>query len=115
MLSLLRCVTDFRTRLCGHSCVYCVGAAERGRLAGSRHLVWDTAQRALSFWQTNPTRCFNDHASLHILPLVLPGFYSAYLYLQDSAHCEDDFSPDVSDTVVLLLLTCSRVFDVFVT
>ena len=77
----LLCVTDFRTRLCGHSFVSCLGAAELVRLA-----LEYSGERTVSFWQANSTSRFKYRASLHILPLVLSGCYSSYLYAQDSAH-----------------------------
>ena len=66
-----------RTGPCGHSFVHCLGAAKRVRLAGSRQLVWNTAERTVSFWQANSTRRFNYRASLHILfPVYIHHIYT---------------------------------------
>ena len=101
----LICVTDFRTRLCGHSFVHCLGAAERVRLPGSWQLVWDTVEMGcrvlagqlkytflLSSIASDSTVC-----SILILPFVLSGvFVIHHIYVHGTAHREDE-----SDTFVL--------------
>ena len=100
----LLCVTDFRTQLCGHSFVHCLGTAERVRLAGSRQLVWDTVERwTVAFWQANSyTFLLSSIASdstvcsILILPFVLSGvFVIHHIYVHGTAHREDE-----SDTFV---------------
>ena len=105
--TLLR-VTDFRTRLRGHSFVHCLGAAERVRPAGSRQLVWDTVERGcrvlacelkytflLSSIASDSTFC-----SILILPFVLSLFY--LLFYPYSTFCSILILPFVLSLFYLL-------------
>ena len=72
-----------------NSFVFCLGAAERIRLAGSRQLV---ERRLSSFGRPTQILRFYYRASHLFTPFVTSGsfcYLSYMIYIQGSAHCED--------------------------